>query len=167
MAFPPTLFVYAPALYPHTPLINRTAFVHGKLVEVKIKPNEVILKGKDEKGEWSAYVEQYAERYEVGQSIRAYGLIAPQPDGSVSLAAKWAKTIQENEYRECERATKDAWPAIQGQNPSIEELKPFISTPSKVLYPPVNATISAPKPPASEDPDFVSASQFKVEREYL
>lgn len=167
MAHPSTLFVFSPALYPHTPLINRTVFVHGTLTDVKIKPNEVILKGKDEKGEWSAYVEQYAERFEVGQKVRAYGLIVPQPDGSVSLAAKWAKRIEDEEHGFCLHHTTQGWNGLRSEHPTIDTLKPFVPTASKILTQPVQATIQKPKTSAPEESDFVSAAQFKVEREYL
>jgi hypothetical protein len=166
MAYPPTLFVFAPALFPNTPLINRPVFVHGILTDVKIKPSEVILKGKDEKGEWSAYVEQYAERFEIGQWVRAYGLIVPQPDGNVSLAAKWAKRIEKEEYDYCTTQTMQGWEALRKEYRSMDTLQPFIPAPTKTLTP---QTIPAPKTQnrSSDDPDFVSAAQFKVEREYL
>lgn len=167
MVYPPTLFVFAPALFPNTPLINRTVFVHGILTDVKIKPSEVILKGKDEKGEWSAYVEQYAERFEVGQKVRAYGLIVPQPDGNVSLAAKWAKQIEEGEYTQCVSHTTQGWEALRKEHPTLETLKPFIPAPTKILTTIPASAVSTPKTSPSEDPDFVSAAQFKVEREYL
>ncbi len=167
MAYPPTLFVFAPALYPNTPLINRTVFVHGTLTDVKIKPSEVILKGKDEKGEWSAYVEQYAERFEVGQHVRAYGLIVPQPDGNVSLAAKWAKRIEKEEYTHCTTQTTQGWEAMRKEHPRIDALQPYIPAPTKILTTPPSPSVSKPKTSPSDDPDFVSAAQFKVEREYL
>lgn len=163
MALPHTTFVFSPALYPQTPLINTPVFVHGLLTEVKVKPNEVILKGKDEKGEWSAYVEQYLETFTVGQRVRAYGLIVPQPDGNVMLAAKWAKIMSEDEQAYCQKQATKEWETIVAHNPTISSLVPFVSPVSKKT----NATTPTPSPRPHEEPDFIPATQFKVEHDYL
>ncbi|MEK6970866.1 MAG: hypothetical protein AABW68_04225 [archaeon] len=163
----PVLFVYAPALYPGTPFLERAVFVHGKLVEVKIKPNETILKGEDAKGVWWAYVEQYVERYEIGQRVRAYGIITAQPDGNVSLAAKWTKIIEEGEYAYCEEQSRNTWETLQKEQPVIDTLPPFHERAATRGNPHSSLSPTAAKPTEKGEPEFIPADQLKVEREYI
>ncbi len=167
MAHPTVRFVFSPALYPKTPLVNTPVFVHGILTEVRVKPNEITLKGKDEKGDWCAYVEQYVERFEIGQRVRAYGIVSTQPDGNIMLSAKWVKTITEEEYHYCEKETTRMWETTTNEYPVILTLNVFVAPMIEKNNTAHSKTKEDSPPSVEEETDFIPAAQFKVEREYL
>ncbi|MEK6902052.1 MAG: hypothetical protein AABX02_00495, partial [archaeon] len=59
-------FVFSPALYPQSPLSNHTVFLHGQLVEAKQRNPELIVRVKDEKGEWEAYSDGNTSEFQPG-----------------------------------------------------------------------------------------------------
>lgn len=158
-------FVFAPALFPQSPLSNHTVFLHGEIVEVKQRNMELTFRVKDEKGEWEAYGEGSPTAYQTGEKVRGYGLIVPQPDGKMMLAAKWIKKVGNEEYDYCIRHAQQEWTSILEKNPSILTLKPFELPKSKT--PMVSSSSRETKSASPDDSDFISASQLNVEREYL
>lgn len=165
MDHPGVQFVFSPALYPQTPLSNHTAFAHGNVLETKQRNGELVIRVKDEKGEWEAYGEGNATDFQIGETVRAYGLIVPQPDGKMMLAAKWIKKTNPDEHAYCIRHAQKEWNTIIEKNPSISTLKPFELPKPKPgqIQTPLKETKSPPK----DDEDFVSAHQLNVEKEYL
>ncbi len=165
MDHPGVQFVFSPALYPQTPLSNHTVFLHGEIVEVKQRNQELTFRIKDEKGEWEAYGEGDPRTFNVGEKVRAYGLIVPQPDGKMMLAAKWVKKIETEEWEYCIRSTQKEWTPLLETNQSISTLKPFeLPKPRPGI---VQSIQTETKSPPKDDEDFISAHQIKVEKEYL
>ncbi len=165
MDHPGVQFVFSPALYPQTPLSNHTVFLHGEIVEVKQRNQELTFRVKDAKGEWEAYAEGDPRTFTTGEKVRAYGLIVPQPDGKMMLAAKWVKKIEADEWEYGIRSTEKEWAPLLENNPILSTLKPFeLPKPRLGL---VNVLQNKTKTPPKDDDDFVSAHQIKVEKEYL
>lgn len=161
----PVRFVFAPALFPKTSLEGQLVFVHGKISEDKQRNGETVVKARDEKGEWEAYLEMQSNlTLEKEQKIRACGTITRQPDEKHVLAAKWIKKIDEKEYDYCMRSTQKEWEKIIQEHPSLNQLKPNQPIQSK----PFHQTESKKTiPKKEEESGFVSAHQIKIDREYV
>jgi hypothetical protein len=159
-------FTFSPALYPQTPFVNHSVFLHGEIVEIKTRQNEQIVRAKDEKGEWNAYAESTIALFEKGNLVRAYGIIVSQPDGNTMLAAKWIKKIEKEEYEYCQRETGVEWEKMEKENPSLKGLKPFVPKKNIEKNPPTQAENTSKVHPET-DSDFIPAAQLKIEREYL
>lgn len=156
-------FVYAPALYPSSPLEGEDVFLHGECVETKTRNGELVVRARDEKGEWEAYGE-HAVGVTKGTPLRAYGTIAAQPDGRMMLAAKWIKPVEQDEMEYCKKKTHQEWTHLIEAKPELSTLAPFV--PPKPVTKTLQVETTPPKN-AQNDTDFVSASEIKIEREYL
>ncbi len=158
------IFVYAPALYPDAKLSQKNVFTHGKIIEIKERPGETIVRVNDEKGEWEGYLDtQKKITLSEGMNIRAYGTISTQPDGRNMLACAWIKPTEHEENEFCQRKTRETWEKITQENPRINDAKPFVR-PTPVLVKTETPIQSPAKTTANE---FISAAEIKVEHEYL
>ncbi len=156
-------FVYSPALYPQSPLENKDVFTHGVLAETKTRNGERIIKVKDEKGEWEGFAEETKiENAQVGERVRAYGTILAQPDGKLALSIRWAKKVGEEEYAFCQKETHNEWNNLVQQHATLNVLIPYKAPAPKIISHTLNSI-----PAKAEPSEFISAAEFKVEREYL
>ncbi len=163
--------VFAPALYPNTPLEGKWVLLHGTLSQQRGRRDETIIRARDEKGEWEAYAHYSIPLLNTGESVRAYGRIMIQPDGSVQLAAQWIKKIEMEEAEYCLRETHANWEKIIQNHAGLQTLSPAVPKPITThALPPVAMVATpyapTPTPPAKED-DFVPASELEVEKEYV
>ncbi|MBM3282282.1 MAG: hypothetical protein FJY86_03000 [Candidatus Diapherotrites archaeon] len=159
----PTLFVFSPALYPNTPLSGKNVFTHGNIIETKNRNGELVVRVKDEKGEWEGYAEEKkTPMLNVGTHVRAYGSINAQPDGRNMLACTWIKEISTEEKEYCERKTRHEWGALTQTNATLSTIQPHIMPAPKLVKTETIVTHAQPK-----ENEFISAAEFKVEREYL
>lgn len=157
-------FVFSPALYPRSTLENKMVFAHGNVNEVKTRNGEVVLRVKDEKGEWEGFMEERnAPALNTGMVVRAYGIISAQPDGRNVLACKWIRTVDEAESEFCARQTREEWARIMEEHAELRELKPFVRPAPKLVKTELNVVQTR----ENEPNEFISAAEIKVEREYL
>ncbi len=158
------LFIFSPALYPRSTLENKMVFTHGAVQELKMRNGEVVVRVKDEKGEWEGFIEEKnAPAMSEGLMVRAYGIISAQPDGRNVLACKWIKMIHDEEQQFCTRKTNETWEKLTNEHAELAELKPFVLPQPKLVK--TEHTIAKPIENASAE--FISAAEIKVEREYL
>ncbi len=157
-------FVFSPALYPRSTLENKIVFTHGNIQETKMRNGELVVRVKDEKGEWEGFIEERnAPALSEGQVVRAYGIISAQPDGRNVLACKWIKIIGEEESVFCTRKTNETWKKMISEHAELAELKPHVLPPPKL----VKMEHPIAKPAENHPSEFISAAEIKVEREYL
>ncbi len=160
----PTIFVFSPALYPNTPLTGKNVFTHGNITEIKNRNGEIVVRVKDEKGEWEGYAEEKkTQTFNVGNSVRAYGSINAQPDGRNMLSCTWIKEISTEEKEFCERKTREMWEKLTQTHSTLSTIQPH-TMPAPKLVKTETTIVTHAQPKENE---FISAAEFKVEREYL
>lgn len=158
------IFIFSPALYPGSPLENKLVFAHGEIIHVKARNGEIDFRIKDEKGEWEGFIEERnAPALNAGEIVRVYGIISAQPDGRNVLACKWMKTIQEEEKQFCARKTTEEWTRVVGEHAQLNGLKPYEFPQPKI----VKVEQKVVQKRESDENEFISAAEIKVEREYL
>lgn len=157
-------FVFSPALYPRSTMENKMVFVHGNVNEAKIRNGELVVRVKDEKGEWEGFMEERnAPALSEGMIVRAYGIISAQPDGRNVLACKWIRTMDEQEREFCVRQTNSEWERLTQEHAELNELKAFVRPEPKLVKTEQKVTQTR----ENEPNEFISAAEIKVEREYL
>jgi hypothetical protein len=157
-------FVFSPALYPNTPLAGSNVFTHGSVVEIKTRNGELVVRVKDEKGEWEGYAEEKnTPTINTGMNVRAYGTINPQPDGRNMLACAWIKEVSNEEKEYCERKTRTTWETLTQTHAALSTINPFVR-PAPQLVKTETTIVTDAQPKENE---FISAAEIKVEREYL
>lgn len=157
-------FVFSPALYPRSTMENKMVFVHGNVNEAKIRNGELVVRVKDEKGEWEGFMEERnAPALSEGLFVRAYGIISAQPDGRNVLACKWIRTMDEQEREFCVKQTNVEWTRLTEEHAELNELKPFVRPEPKLVKTEQKVTQTR----ENEPNEFISAAEIKVEREYL
>lgn len=157
-------FVFSPTTWPQTPLEGEWVFLHGEIIEHKMQNGEMVVRGKDSKGEWSAYwnaIPGMEVPQEPGAQIRVYGRIVSQPDGNVKIASQWMKKVEMEEYAFCIRESEKEWEKLVQEFPALSTLKPFV-----LKQNPAPAKVEA-KPSPKKEEEFVAASEFKVEQHFV
>ncbi|QQR92551.1 MAG: hypothetical protein IPJ89_05395 [Candidatus Iainarchaeum archaeon] len=154
------LFVFAPSAYAKTPLQGRWVFTHGTLQQSTTQGNEHRVWVEDAKGQWEGYLYALPQEINNGTSVRGYGQLKVQPDGSCKIALHWLKPIHEDEKQYIEKQTHTHWQKLVQEFPQLPMLQPFTSKPIIVQEKPIAK-------PAPQQEEFVPASELHVEQDYV
>lgn len=155
------LFVFAPAMYGKTPLQGKWAFTHGKVIFTITQGNEHRVIVEDEKGQWEGYLYSLPPTITEGQSVRGYGQLKVQPDGTCKMALQWLKPTQENENQFIQKQTQHQWQQLVQAFPQLPMLQPITAKPILVQEK------TTPKPTAPQQEEFVPANELHVEQDYV
>lgn len=155
------LFVFAPSTYASTPLHGKWAFMHGTLKQTTQQGNEHRVWVEDAKGQWEGYLYALSQPLNEGQTVRGYGQLKVQPDGSCKIALQWIKSIQENEKQYIEKQTHAQWQQLVQEFPQLPLLQPFTQKPILVQEK------TTPKTPLPQQEEFIPASELHVEQDYV